>query len=114
MKVLQRLPRSTRRLAVLASLVLVPLLVALSLPGVHWRLYGWARGEAFYRNRPTTYWASEVCSYRLVWMQDIIGSLPPDWKPTVPPLSAMSVSRPDPPERLKLWPNLWPNQPTLL
>jgi hypothetical protein len=28
-------------------------------PAVHWRLIGWARGEAFYLGRPTSYWKSE-------------------------------------------------------
>jgi hypothetical protein len=30
------------------------------LPPVYWRLAGWARGEAFYEGRPTSYWSREV------------------------------------------------------
>jgi hypothetical protein len=38
------------------SLCLTLLLVALlMLPGVHWRLIGWVKGEAFYQGRPTNY-----------------------------------------------------------
>jgi hypothetical protein len=29
-------------------------------PGVHWRLYGWLKGEPFWRGRPATYWGQEV------------------------------------------------------
>jgi hypothetical protein len=28
-------------------------------PAVHWRLIGWAKGEAFYQGRPTSYWRWE-------------------------------------------------------
>jgi hypothetical protein len=31
-------------------------LVVLALPGVHWRLIGWARWEPFYQGRPSLYW----------------------------------------------------------
>lgn len=31
-----------------------------SLPAVHWRLIGWWRGEAFYQDRPTSWWAQEI------------------------------------------------------
>ena len=33
---------------------------SLLLPAVHWRLIGWARGEAFYQGRPTSYWKRQV------------------------------------------------------
>jgi hypothetical protein len=36
------------------------LLGVLALPGVHWRLVGWRRGEPFYRGRPASYWAGSV------------------------------------------------------
>ncbi len=28
-------------------------------PAIHWRLIGWAKGEAFYQGRPTSYWRAE-------------------------------------------------------
>src|SRR5262245_8848232 len=54
------MPMTRRRwLCLSASLVSV---AALSLihPAVHWRLIGWARGEAFYQGRPTSYWRKEA------------------------------------------------------
>jgi len=29
-------------------------------PAVHWRLVGWAKGEAFYQGRPTSWWADSI------------------------------------------------------
>jgi HEAT repeats len=50
-----------RRHKLLVALVSsAALAVALSIPGVHWRLYGWSRGEAFWHGRPTSYWRGEV------------------------------------------------------
>jgi hypothetical protein len=49
-----------RRRTVLFS---APLLLAggvLSLPAVHWRLIGWWQGEAFYQDRPSSWWAREI------------------------------------------------------
>jgi hypothetical protein len=42
-------------------LILTLLFVGGSLlhPAVHWRLIGWAKGEAFYQGRPTSYWRWE-------------------------------------------------------
>jgi hypothetical protein len=37
-------------------------LVVLALPPVHWRLYGWARGEQFYKGRPASYWSAEIAA----------------------------------------------------
>ncbi len=34
--------------------------VILATPGVHWRLIGLAKREAFYQGRPTSYWEREV------------------------------------------------------
>src|SRR5262245_53360191 len=45
----------------LASLLLIG--VAVVQPAVHWRLIGWARGEAFYQGRPTRHWTLE-CQQR--------------------------------------------------
>jgi hypothetical protein len=45
-----------RRRLVLVSAAAVVLSGMLALPGVHWRLYGWAKGEAFFRGRPTSYY----------------------------------------------------------
>jgi len=33
---------------------------ALSLPAMRWRLIGWAKSEAFYAGRPTSYWRREL------------------------------------------------------
>ena len=29
-------------------------------PAVHWRLLGWARGEAFYQGFPTSWWVADI------------------------------------------------------
>lgn len=50
-----------RRWRLLITLALLLLLVASLLhPGVHWRVIGWWRGEAFYEGRPTSYWREQV------------------------------------------------------
>jgi hypothetical protein len=49
----------TRRRIVLIAAALF-CAATLAVPAVHWRLFGWARGEPFYRGRPVTYWAGEV------------------------------------------------------
>ena len=58
-----------------------------ALPAVHWRVIGWAQGEAFYQGRPTSWWSSEIeDSYHerlILWSG--LGRLPevlpnlPDW-----------------------------------
>ena len=42
--------------------VLLLLLVGglLLVPAVHWPVYGWLRGEAFYQGMPTSYWHSQI------------------------------------------------------
>src|SRR5436309_11657235 len=50
----------TRRRKLLFSATTLVALGVLALPGVHWRLYGWARGEPFYDGRPTSYWRGLV------------------------------------------------------
>jgi hypothetical protein len=59
-----------RRWRLLLMLVLL-LLVAGSflLPAVHWRVIGWVKGEAFYKGRPTSYWANDFHH----WGQTSIG-----------------------------------------
>src|SRR5262249_19480472 len=43
------------------SLVLLLLAVGVFMvPSARWSLYGWVRGEAFYQNRPTSWWAEEI------------------------------------------------------
>jgi hypothetical protein len=50
-----------RRWRLVLGLLLVTSCVAiLAVPAIHWRLIGWARGEAFYLGRPTIYWRGEV------------------------------------------------------
>lgn len=52
-------------------------------PAVHWRLIGWARGEAFYQGRPTSWWARECRQWelRLVPSSDggTLSIIEPDW-----------------------------------
>jgi hypothetical protein len=49
-----------RRKRTLWALAVVAFLGALALPGVHWRLTGWVKGEPFYQGRPATYWRDAV------------------------------------------------------
>jgi hypothetical protein len=50
-----------RRRTVLLSVGLVLLIGGtFSLPAVHWRAMGWWRGEAFYQDRPSSWWAREI------------------------------------------------------
>jgi HEAT repeat len=51
---------SRRRVLLGAGVLLVVLAGALAQPGVRWPLWGWLRGEAFYRGRPTSYWAGRL------------------------------------------------------
>jgi hypothetical protein len=44
----------------LSLLVIVVLCVSVLTPSVSWPMIGWLRGEAFYRGKPTSYWALEV------------------------------------------------------
>jgi hypothetical protein len=36
------------------------------LPSVHWRLIGWARSEAFFEGRPTSYWKRDVRQWQMI------------------------------------------------
>ncbi|OAI48645.1 hypothetical protein AYO44_06695 [Planctomycetaceae bacterium SCGC AG-212-F19] len=57
--------RHSRLLVVLAVLLVTANVLH---PAVHWRLIGWARGEAFYQGRPTSYWADKIeATYQPVW-----------------------------------------------
>jgi hypothetical protein len=49
---------SRRRIVLIAAAFFCA--AVLAVPAVHWRLFGWARNEPFYRGRPVTYWAGEV------------------------------------------------------
>jgi hypothetical protein len=49
-----------RRKLLLSLLAAVTTAAVLALPGVHWRLYGLARGEPFYDGRPFSFWRQEV------------------------------------------------------
>jgi hypothetical protein len=53
-------PMSRRRLLLGAGVLLVVLAGALAQPGVRWPLWGWLRGEPFYRGKPTSYWAERL------------------------------------------------------
>jgi HEAT repeat protein len=50
--------RQWRLLACLALALLVG--AALVHPAFYWPLVGWARGEAFYKGRPSSYWSREM------------------------------------------------------
>jgi hypothetical protein len=49
-----------RRRRLLVALAVLALGGVLALPGVHWRLVGWWRGEPFYRGRPVSYYAAKI------------------------------------------------------
>jgi hypothetical protein len=51
-----------RRRRLLAGLAVLALLGVLALPGVHWRLVGWWRGEPVYRGRPASFYADTIRS----------------------------------------------------
>jgi hypothetical protein len=49
-------------------------------PAVHWRLLGWAKGEAFYQGRPTSYWLGEL--RKTDWINfAVIQDPKPSWAP---------------------------------
>lgn len=48
-----------KRRNVWMCLMLLLVAVSFMLPAVHWRVIEWAKGEAFYQGRPTSYWKSE-------------------------------------------------------
>jgi len=52
--------RMTRRRLLLSLVLLLLAGGVLSLPAVHWRLIGWWRGEAFFQDRPTSWWEQEI------------------------------------------------------
>jgi hypothetical protein len=56
--------KNRRRLLLFAAAA--ALLFALALSGAHWRLYGWCRGEPFYRGRPASYWRGEAAACEAV------------------------------------------------
>ena len=49
-----------RRRRLLIGLAVLALVGVLALPGVQWRLIGWAKGEPFYRGRPASYFARDI------------------------------------------------------
>jgi len=51
-----------------ALLTLVVLAGVLALPSVHWPLYGWLRGEAFYQGWPTSWWDREIARLEVYYM----------------------------------------------
>lgn len=60
-------------------LILAMLLLGDSLlhPAVHWRLIGWAKGEAFYQGRPKSYWRWEWEWWHPMWTS--AGAFLPDY-----------------------------------
>ncbi|OAI48350.1 hypothetical protein AYO44_07185 [Planctomycetaceae bacterium SCGC AG-212-F19] len=75
-----------RRWRLLTGLALVLFVGASVLhPAVHWRIIGWAKGEAFYQGRPSSYWRNEIrktAVYRAVFMDHrFIPDPKPDWAP---------------------------------
>jgi HEAT repeat len=61
-------------------------LVVLALPPVHWRLYGWARGEPFYQGRPASYWSAEIAACEAGELKIVCGTTvvcEPDRGPTM-------------------------------
>src|SRR5262245_56392915 len=62
-----------RRLLVCLALLLVAV-ASLLHPAVHWRVIGWYRSEAFYQNRPTSWWAAECQQWEYRKMVEVVGS----------------------------------------
>jgi hypothetical protein len=52
-----------RRRLVLSFTLLLAAGMTFSLPPVYWRVVGWAKGEPFYRGRPTSWWRNECREY---------------------------------------------------
>jgi HEAT repeat protein len=66
----------------LAVLVIVGLLL---IPAVHWRLIGWAKGEAFYQGRPTSWWERAVVRWQKNVRREAVPSILQDTDPeTIP------------------------------
>jgi hypothetical protein len=53
----------TRRRLLLALGLALVIGVPLMVPAVHWRLWGWLHGEAFYQGRPTSYWRAQAADW---------------------------------------------------
>jgi hypothetical protein len=89
------------------------LLFVLALPGVHWRLYGWCRGEPFYRGRPSSYWRSAIAACEIRWSFFSLATSGGD-RGLLPPVQDMIlIPRLDPVERFRQWLAENLNQPNL-
>jgi HEAT repeats len=88
-----------RRRRLLSGSALLALCGVLALPGVHWRHVGWVKGEPFYRGRPASYWAVELCRTRIVFAgtstpEGLLFYQPSDfWRPFKRPLGMAVASR---------------------
>jgi hypothetical protein len=90
-------------------------LFVLALPPVHWRAYGWARGEPFYHGRPASYWSTEIAAcdattFPIICCMTVVGEPFPG--PTM-----VLVRRPGALDRARHWladtlnrPHLVPNE----
>ena len=81
-------------------LVLVLLLLVggmLLVPSVRWPIYGWLRGEAFYQDMPTSWWASEIRERYQHFPYELVV----DNKPDQGPLTWHVVAR------SPLWDQVW-------
>jgi hypothetical protein len=69
-----------RRRVWLAWAVLLVVAAAFVHPAVRWGVIGWARGEAFYQGRPTSYWVREVRRLDMLdmWTSGILYFFPPE------------------------------------
>jgi hypothetical protein len=92
--------RRWRLFVVLVLLLVVG--VSFLLPSVHWRVIGWVKGEAFYQDRPTSYWRREALKLSDWQGEQISGQKPrePSWvekllPPDGPFLFANKVSEGD-------------------
>ena len=68
-----------RRKVVLFSAATLVVLGVLALPGVHWRIIGWARGEPFHRARPASYYANRLRSWHDVQPSGVFVSWGPEY-----------------------------------
>lgn len=81
----------------LALLLLLVTGATLLLPAVHWRLVGWAKGEAIYDGRPTSWWVHDIEDnfVQTVAFEPIfLGGPPPDPGPPIPVDWARKASAP--------------------
>jgi hypothetical protein len=59
-----------QRYLLIGSAALAAFMAAFAVPAVHWRAYGWLRGERFYQGRPESYWGRLLAGSKWVYQFD--------------------------------------------